>query len=248
MHAQGRAASGRPLAAARERRADLRRRDGGAVGARACRCPSATCACWREGRRSRSPGASWTSSTRPATPPTTSSTSTAPTARRSWATSPACGSRPPDFVRAADAAAGHRRASRGSASIDLVAGRRPARLALTHFGMVDDPPPHLERTKAAPRRAGRARRTRCSSEHGDTRRRRWRAFVEEVDRRTREAAGAETAARVRGRARRSSSSGRACGATGRSRPRRAAASVMATETVELPRVGGPGTGGGGRGG
>ena len=56
VHARGAPHLADPSRLLRERRADLRRRDGDAVGARACRCPSATCACWREARRSPSPG------------------------------------------------------------------------------------------------------------------------------------------------------------------------------------------------
>jgi len=76
-------------------------------------------------------------------------------------------------------------------SIDLVAGRRPARLALTHFGMVDDPQPHLEQTAQRLREQAALVRT-LLDEHGDTDAA-VTAFVAEVDRRTREAAGAETA-------------------------------------------------------
>jgi glyoxylase-like metal-dependent hydrolase (beta-lactamase superfamily II) len=72
-------------------------------------------------------------------------------------------------------------------SIDLVAGRRPARLALTHFGMVDDPPPHLAQTKMRLElQAGLAHR--LLERHGDTPDAA-AAFVDEVDRWTREGAG-----------------------------------------------------------
>ena len=78
------------------------------------------------------------------------------------------------------------------ASIELVAGRRPERLALTHFGMVDDPPPHLAQTKQRLREQADLVRA-LLDEHGDTERA-VAEFVQEVDRRTREAAGVETAA------------------------------------------------------
>jgi glyoxylase-like metal-dependent hydrolase (beta-lactamase superfamily II) len=77
------------------------------------------------------------------------------------------------------------------ASIDLVAERRPERLALTHFGMVDDPQPHLEQTAVRLREQAALVRA-LLDEHGDTPAA-VAAFVEEVDRRTREAAGVETA-------------------------------------------------------
>lgn len=77
-------------------------------------------------------------------------------------------------------------------SIELVAARRPQRLALTHFGMVDEPAPHLEQT--AQRLQEQAALVRSLlDEHGDTEEA-VAAFVREVNRRTREAAGAETAA------------------------------------------------------
>src|SRR5687767_11947012 len=76
-------------------------------------------------------------------------------------------------------------------SIDLVAARRPARLALTHFGVVEDPQPHLEQTAQRLREQAALVHT-LLDEHGDTDAA-VTAFVAEVDRRTREAAGAETA-------------------------------------------------------
>jgi glyoxylase-like metal-dependent hydrolase (beta-lactamase superfamily II) len=77
-------------------------------------------------------------------------------------------------------------------SIDLVAERRPPVLALTHFGAVHDPLPHLERTKQVlQEQADLARR--LLDEHGDTDEAAW-AFVEEVNRLARERSDAETAA------------------------------------------------------
>jgi len=77
-------------------------------------------------------------------------------------------------------------------SIDLVAERRPARLALTHFGVVEDPQPHLELVKESLRwQAGVARR--MLEQHGDGERA-MHGFVDEVTRRTRESSAAETLA------------------------------------------------------
>jgi glyoxylase-like metal-dependent hydrolase (beta-lactamase superfamily II) len=77
-------------------------------------------------------------------------------------------------------------------SIDLVASRRPARLALTHFGAVTEPAPHLERTKTRLReQAELARRMLEQNGDGDEA---LRAFVSELTRITRESADAETAA------------------------------------------------------
>jgi glyoxylase-like metal-dependent hydrolase (beta-lactamase superfamily II) len=78
-------------------------------------------------------------------------------------------------------------------SIDLVAARKPRFLALTHFGAVDDPGPHLERTKQALREQAELAR-RLLEELGDTEDA-TRAFVEEIDRRTVERAGPEMAGR-----------------------------------------------------
>jgi glyoxylase-like metal-dependent hydrolase (beta-lactamase superfamily II) len=93
---------------------------------------------------------------------------------------------PSDFVRPPtpppdiDVDAWHR-------SIDLVAARRPARLALTHFGMVDDPPPHLAQMKMhLDLQAGLAQR--LLERHGDSPAAA-AAFVDEVDRWTAEGAG-----------------------------------------------------------
>jgi glyoxylase-like metal-dependent hydrolase (beta-lactamase superfamily II) len=77
-------------------------------------------------------------------------------------------------------------------SIDLVAARRPARLALTHFGAVEDPAPHLEQTKARLRdQAELARRVLEQNGDGEEA---MRAFVSELTRITRESTDAETAA------------------------------------------------------
>ena len=76
-------------------------------------------------------------------------------------------------------------------SIDLVAARRPARLALTHFGMVDDPQPHLARMKQGLDEQAELVRA-LLEEHGDTEAA-VAAFVAEADRLTREAVGDEIA-------------------------------------------------------
>jgi glyoxylase-like metal-dependent hydrolase (beta-lactamase superfamily II) len=76
-------------------------------------------------------------------------------------------------------------------SIDLVAEREPERLALTHFGMVDDPQPHLARMKEGLREQADLVRD-LLERHGDTDEA-VKAFVAEVDRRTREAVGDELA-------------------------------------------------------
>jgi glyoxylase-like metal-dependent hydrolase (beta-lactamase superfamily II) len=76
-------------------------------------------------------------------------------------------------------------------SIDLVAGRKPLYLALTHFGAVDDPAPHLDRMREALTDQAELVR-RLLDELGDTEEAA-EAFVEEVDRRTLARAGAEMA-------------------------------------------------------
>ena len=78
-------------------------------------------------------------------------------------------------------------------SIDLVAAYRPRYLALTHFGAVDAPGTHLERTKQALIDQAKLAR-RLLEELGDTEEAA-RAFVEEVDRWTVERAGADMAGR-----------------------------------------------------
>jgi glyoxylase-like metal-dependent hydrolase (beta-lactamase superfamily II) len=77
-------------------------------------------------------------------------------------------------------------------SIDLVLARSPARLALTHFGWVDDPPGHMARTKAQLHEQALLVR-RLLDEHGDTEQA-MQVFIEEVKGRTRGATDAETAA------------------------------------------------------
>jgi glyoxylase-like metal-dependent hydrolase (beta-lactamase superfamily II) len=80
-------------------------------------------------------------------------------------------------------------------SIDLVAERDPRFLALTHFGFVDEPLAHLERTKRAlDEQAELARR--MLEEHGDTDEAA-RAFAAEVDRLAEERSDARTAAGLR---------------------------------------------------
>jgi glyoxylase-like metal-dependent hydrolase (beta-lactamase superfamily II) len=74
-------------------------------------------------------------------------------------------------------------------SIDLVAEHEPRVLALTHFGAVEDPGPHLEQTKHALREQAELVR-RLLEDLGDTDQA-VRAFVEEVNRRTEERCGAE---------------------------------------------------------
>ena len=203
---------------------------------------SATCACSRAGRRSRSRAVSSTSSTRPAMPPITSSTSTARDGTAYVGDVAGVRIPPSDFVRAPtpppdiDVEAWQR-------SIDLVAARRPARLALTHFGMVEDPQPHLAQMKQALDEQAELVHE-LLEQHGDTDEA-VTAFVAEIERRT---------ARRSGRPRRCSRSGRPVEqrwlGLRRYWQKRAesARGVMATETIERPRVGGPGTGGGGTGG
>jgi glyoxylase-like metal-dependent hydrolase (beta-lactamase superfamily II) len=74
-------------------------------------------------------------------------------------------------------------------SIDLVAARNPRFLALTHFGHVDAPGPHLEETKRALRDMAELVR-RLLEQHGDTDEA-VQAFVDEVNRRTEERCGPE---------------------------------------------------------
>ena len=76
-------------------------------------------------------------------------------------------------------------------SIDLGAERRPSRLALTHFGMVEDPQPHLALMKQALDEQAELVRE-LLERHGDTDEA-VAAFVAEVERRSREAVGRELA-------------------------------------------------------
>jgi glyoxylase-like metal-dependent hydrolase (beta-lactamase superfamily II) len=77
-------------------------------------------------------------------------------------------------------------------SIDLVASRKPSWLALTHFGAVDEPGPHLSRMKERLREQAELVR-RLLEEKGDTDEAA-AAFVEETNRLTRESCDAETTA------------------------------------------------------
>jgi glyoxylase-like metal-dependent hydrolase (beta-lactamase superfamily II) len=77
-------------------------------------------------------------------------------------------------------------------SIDLVTARDPSRLALTHFGAVAEPAAHLRRAKERlDEQANLARH--MLEEHGDPNEAE-RAFVAELERRTRESSDPETAA------------------------------------------------------
>jgi glyoxylase-like metal-dependent hydrolase (beta-lactamase superfamily II) len=77
------------------------------------------------------------------------------------------------------------------ASIDLVAERRPVRLALTHFGMVEEPEAHLARMKESLDEQAELVRS-LLERYGDTDEA-LRAFVIEVERITRAAVGDEAA-------------------------------------------------------
>ena len=77
------------------------------------------------------------------------------------------------------------------ASIDAVAGMRPARLGLTHFGSVEEPGPHLDRMKGRLREQAELVR-RLLEEMGDTDEAA-AAFVAETDRLTRDSCDPETA-------------------------------------------------------
>jgi glyoxylase-like metal-dependent hydrolase (beta-lactamase superfamily II) len=80
-------------------------------------------------------------------------------------------------------------------SIDLVAEREPSFLALTHFGHVDQPLPHLERTKEALGEMSELARE-VLADHGDTPEA-MQAFVAEVNRRAEQRSDAATAAGLR---------------------------------------------------
>src|SRR3989442_8596213 len=77
-------------------------------------------------------------------------------------------------------------------SIDAVAARAPTQLALTHFGAVEEPAPHLEQTSHRMREQAELVR-RMLAEHGDTEEAALE-FVAETERRTRESSDFETAA------------------------------------------------------
>jgi glyoxylase-like metal-dependent hydrolase (beta-lactamase superfamily II) len=77
-------------------------------------------------------------------------------------------------------------------SIDLVLAREPARIALTHFGMVDEPRAHLLQMKQGLDEQAQLVRE-LLERHGDTGEA-VAAFVAETGRRTREAVGDEVAA------------------------------------------------------
>jgi glyoxylase-like metal-dependent hydrolase (beta-lactamase superfamily II) len=77
-------------------------------------------------------------------------------------------------------------------SMDLVASKRPALLALTHFGAVENPLEHLERAKKSLIEQARVVR-RLLEEHGDGEEA-MKAFVEEHTRLTRAETDSETAA------------------------------------------------------
>ena len=81
------------------------------------------------------------SPTRPATPPTTSACSTSP-AGHSSATSPAFDSIPGEPVFAPTPPPDID-IDQWLASVALVADWRPTRLGITHYGVVEDPEPHL---------------------------------------------------------------------------------------------------------
>ena len=103
---------------------------------------------------------------RRAMPTTTWSTSTNPTEPPTSETSPACGSRRPTSC-------GPRRrrptstSSSGSSPSTWWSSARPGRLALTHFGAVEEPGPHLDQMRR--RLAQMAELVRALlDEHGDT--------------------------------------------------------------------------------
>jgi glyoxylase-like metal-dependent hydrolase (beta-lactamase superfamily II) len=79
-------------------------------------------------------------------------------------------------------------------SLELVASRDPARLALTHFGAVDDPAPHLERTAQRLEQQAELARKLLDEAPERNEEQAMQAFVEQVERWTREACDPETAA------------------------------------------------------
>ena len=158
--------------------------------------------------------------------------------RRGRRADPAVRLRPP-----ADPAAGHRRRCSGTASIDLVAGAAAgaARADALRHGGRSTAAPRADDEAACDEQAGlvarAARATMATRRRG--------AWPRSSRRST--AGRARRPARDRGRVR-GGSAGRA--AVAGPAPLLAASApesgggVMATETVEIPRVGGPGTGGG----
>ena len=244
VHARGAPHLVDPTKLLRERRADLRRRHGARCGAGSCRCPERNLRVLEGGETIAVGGPRVRRRVHArATPPTTSSTSTAPTAPPTSATSPACGSRRPTSC-------GRRRrrptstSRRGSARSTSSRERQPRRLALTHFGVgrrpaaasgADEGRPATSRP-SSPARCSRSTATRDAGGRGVRRRGRPRSRARRVGRRDRRGASRW--------ARRSSSSGSGCALLAEA-GRAARRAVMATETIERPRIGGPGRGAGG---
>ena len=142
----------------------------------------------------------------------------------------------------AHAAAGHRRRGVAASPSTWSLDRGPARLALTHFGIGRGPGhPHLAQMKQSLDEQSVLVRE-LLERHGDT---------DEAVRSLRERGRAAHARRGGGRAgsgcsrsaRRWSSAGSACGATGRSAAWRCPADAAPPRQIERPRVGGPGDGG-----
>ena len=139
VHERGAPPPGRPLEAAGQRRAPLRRRDGAPLGR-----DRAGARGEREapgGRRGHARACA--SPTPPATPPTTSATCTRRAAPPSSATSPRCAIPPADLVvppRRRPTSTSRPGSTRSGSS----KAWNPERLALTHFGAVENPAEHLE--------------------------------------------------------------------------------------------------------
>ena len=113
-------------------------------------------------------------------------------------------------------------------SLDVIAAWEPERLALTHFGAVEDPPEQLERVRATLREQAR-----LAGEHDQE------GFVEAYTRYVREQAGEGADAILQ------AVSARPALARPRPLAQQAAArypEAPMTETIELPRTGGPGSG------
>ena len=154
------------------------------MGPGACRCPSATSARSRAASDRASRVASSTSSTRPATPHHhvvyfDGSDGTAYVGDVAGVRIP-----PSDFVRPPTPPPDID-VEQWQRSIDLVGEREPERLALTHFGAVEEPGPHLEQTRTRLDEQAELVR-RLLDEHGDTPEA-VEAFVEEMHRRAAEA-------------------------------------------------------------